>query len=41
MQLLMSIRQHARHAVTGWLMHYVISRKVASSIPDEVVRFFN
>jgi hypothetical protein len=25
----------------GWLRHYATSRKVAGSIPDEVIRFFN
>jgi hypothetical protein len=29
------------HAVSSWLRHYATSRKVASSIPDEVIRFFN
>jgi hypothetical protein len=25
----------------GWLRHYATSRKVAGSIPDEVIGFFN
>jgi hypothetical protein len=25
----------------SWLMHYATSRKVAGSIPDEVIEFFN
>jgi hypothetical protein len=29
------------NSLVRWLRHYATSRKVASSIPDEVVGFFN
>jgi hypothetical protein len=29
------------HTRQVWLRHYATSRKVAGSIPDEVIRFFN
>jgi hypothetical protein len=29
------------HEYRSWLMHYATSRKVAGSIPDVVIRFFN
>jgi hypothetical protein len=33
--------QHCGHAVASWLRHYAANRKVAGSIPDDVIRFFN
>jgi hypothetical protein len=29
------------HSVDCWLRHYATSRKIACSIPDEVIGFFN
>jgi hypothetical protein len=33
--------QWANRTVYSWLKHYATSRKVAGSIPDEIIRFFN
>jgi hypothetical protein len=32
---------HTHPDTRGWLRHYATSRKVAGSIPDEVIEFFN
>jgi hypothetical protein len=36
-----SYEVHGDTRLHSWLKHYVTSRKVASSIPDELIRFFS